>query len=284
MPTVDQEARRRELAEFLRSRRERLTPEAAGLASRRRSRTPGLRREDVAELAGIGTAWYTWLEQARDIRPSEAALRRIARALRLDATEERYLLELVLECVPEVRSLEEIVAPDLQRLLEAIDGPAYIKGRRWDLLATNAACDAVFGYADIPERNALRIMFRPEQRILLPNWAASARQHVAMFRADCAGLLEDPWIAELVDELTRASEEFRGWWLEHAVQEMKSGHQTYDHPDAGQLSLEFSILQSADSPNLRLVVFLPDDQESRERIAQLTRARRGRSAPSAPTR
>src|ERR1700757_2497176 len=100
MPLVDDRARRRELAEFLRSRRERLSPEEVGLAPGPRRRTPGLRREEVAELAGIGTAWYTWLEQARDIKPSEGSLRQIARALQLDETHKRYLLDLALERAP----------------------------------------------------------------------------------------------------------------------------------------------------------------------------------------
>jgi transcriptional regulator with XRE-family HTH domain len=281
MESVDDAARRRELAEFLRSRRERLSPGAVGLPAGRRRRTPGLRREDVAELAGIGTAWYTWLEQARDIRPSEAALRRIAQALQLDATEERYILGLALQCVPPTVG-EELVPPDLQALLEAIGGPAYIKGRRWDLLAFNQTCDAIFDYGHLADGNVLRHLFSPEMRARLPNWAACARQHEAMFRADCAGMLDDSWVRALVDELAAATEEFRGWWSEHAVAEMNSGHQTYEHPLVGTLSMDFTVLQSADNPNLRLVVFLPDDDESGARIAQLVEARRGDAGHTTP--
>jgi transcriptional regulator with XRE-family HTH domain len=263
------DARRRELAEFLRSRRERLTPEEAGLPLLRRRRTPGLRREDVADLAGIGTAWYTWLEQARDIRPSEATLRRIARALKLDAVDERYFLGLALTCVPEQSPNEEIVPPDLEGVLEGFRGPAYVKGRRWDLLAFNALGDRTFGFGQLTERNLLRNLFRPEARARYPNWPAVAHQQVAMFRADCAGILTEPWIQSLVDELNQTSGEFRTWWTEQVVEEMSGGHQTYEHPEVGELSLDFTTLKSAESPNLRVVVFLPEDDETRQKLRRL---------------
>jgi transcriptional regulator with XRE-family HTH domain len=274
---MDDLVRRRELAEFLRSRRERLTPEDAGLRlGSHRRRTPGLRREEVAELAGIGTAWYTWLEQARDVRPSEQALRRIARALQFDETEKRYYLELALGCVPRSRG-EELVPPELETLLHGLAVPAYVKGLRWDVLAFNEAADATFEFSRAADPNVLRTAFHSDMRARLPNWEQYARQQVAMFRADCVGLLKEPLVGELVDELTQSSAEFREYWSEHAVEEMKSGHETYDHPHVGELSLTFTILQSADNPNLRLVVFQPDDEETEERLAQLL-ARRGRPA------
>jgi transcriptional regulator with XRE-family HTH domain len=282
MQTDDDAARRRELAAFLRTRRERLSPSAVGAPTSRRRRTPGLRREDVAELAGIGTAWYTWLEQARDIQPSESALRRIAQALRLDPTEERYLLGLVLRCVPPLPG-EELVSPELHAVMQALDGPAYVKGRRWDLLAFNGPCDAVFDYAQLADGNILRYLFSPEARARLPHWSACAQQHVAMFRADCASMLDDPWVHALVDEMVESHVEFRDWWQEQAVAEMNSGHQTYDHPLVGRLSMNFTILQAADNPRLRLVVFLPDDDDSWARVATLVDARRGvTSSPSSP--
>ena len=138
MHAVDDSARRRELGDFLRSRRERLSPGAAGLRSSGRRRTPGLRREEVAELAGIGTAWYTWLEQARDIRPSEGALRHIARALQLSEVERRYLVELATEHMPRAHR-PEVVTPGLVAVLHAFNGPAYIKGQRWDLARVQPA-------------------------------------------------------------------------------------------------------------------------------------------------
>src|ERR1700755_342896 len=127
------EQRRQELADFLRARRQRLKPAPGKFSQTSRRRTPGLRREEVAELAGIGTAWYTWLEQARDIRPSEGALRHIARALQLSDIERRYLVELATEHRPRAHC-PEVVTPGLVAVLHAFNGPAYVKGQRWDLL------------------------------------------------------------------------------------------------------------------------------------------------------
>src|SRR5882672_33059 len=141
-PSNDQ-ARRRELAEFLRSRRERLTPADVGLPAGRRRRTKGLRREEVAFLACIGAAWYTWLEQARDIRPSEIALRHIARALRLTDPEKRYFLELALDRAQET-PFGEPCDDAARSTLDTISGPAFVLGLGWDLLAYNEAANAVF--------------------------------------------------------------------------------------------------------------------------------------------
>jgi transcriptional regulator with XRE-family HTH domain len=270
-PVAD-EARRRELAEFLRSRRQRLTPAAVGLPSGARRRTPGLRREEVAELAGIGTAWYTWLEQARDIRPSEGALWRIAKALRLDRTERHYLMDLALERAPETH-VEEIVPPAVLSLLHTLTEPALVKGRCWDLLAFNEVANALFDFEHARERNLLKSLFTPESRAMLPNWEACARQNVAIFRADTAGILRDPDIARLVDEMKAKSSQFREWWSEQTVAETKSGHKTYRHPKLGRMEFEFTILEVADNPNLRFVVYIADDEQTRARVSELVRAK-----------
>ena len=274
MHRIDDSARRRELADFLRSRRERLSPLAAGLRSNGRRRTPGLRREEVAELAGIGTAWYTWLEQARDIRPSEGALRHIARALQLDDAERRYLYELATERAPRSRR-PEVVTPGLSAVLHAFSGPAYVKGQRWDLLEWNEEANVVLDLEHIPRRNLLANLFTPESRRFLPNWEHMARQHVAMFRADNAGLLEDPWIHTLVDELKATSAEFAAWWSEHAVSEAQSGHKTYQHPLAGELRFDFTSLVVCDAHGLRLIVSSPTTTSppARRRLARHPRVR-----------
>jgi transcriptional regulator with XRE-family HTH domain len=262
---VDDRARRRELAEFLRSRRERLTPSLAGLPWGRRRRTPGLRREEVAELAGLGTTWYTWLEQGRDIKPSEGAIRQIARALQLDEANKRYLMDIALERAPRVRRAE-VVTPGLEAILAMMVTPAFVRGQRWDLLAANDAANALFGFEHLEDRNLLRNAFTPESRALLPNWEPITKQHVAMFRADNAGLLNDPWILEVVDDLKERSPEFREWWAEQAVSEALSGHKTYAHPVLGELSFDFTVLQCADSPNLRLVAYAADGQQTLEKV------------------
>ena len=137
----------------------------------------------------------------------------------------------------------------------------------------------MFDLDHIPCRNLLQNMFRPESRRLMPNWEHMARQHVAMFRADNAGLLKEPWILQLVEELRRSSREFAEWWSEHAVSEAQSGHKTYEHPLAGRLTFDFTNLLAADSPNLHLITYTASDEETRQRVAELkehpcTRARR----------
>jgi transcriptional regulator with XRE-family HTH domain len=263
--------RHADLAQFLRSRRERLTPKSAGLASGRRRRTPGLRREEVAELAGIGSGWYTFLEQGRDVRPSEAALLRIARALKLNKAERGYLLNVALESAPRSRA-EEVVSPVLGSVLTgALACPAGILGQRWELLEYNSAADGVFDFDFAPDRNILRLYFTPEARSLVPNWHHAARQIVSEFRASNARFLRDPWIASLVDELKRESREFSAWWAEQVVSEGYSGHLTLAHPFVGRLEFEYTSLEPRDSPNLAMRVFDASDKETRLRVDELNR-------------
>lgn len=269
-------ADRRELATFLRAKRERLSPKAAGLPSGKRRRTPGLRREEVAELAGIGTAWYTFLEQGRDVHPSEGALRRIARALQLSDAEKVYFLNLALERAPRQRSPEEAVTPPVLMLLEQLSCPALVFGQRWDLLAYNEQANAVLNLDFIPDRNLLRALFSIQERRLYPNWEPMVRQHVAAFRAQNAGGLEDPWIAEIIEELRECQPEFSRFWAEHEVGELGSGHETLDHPFVGRLSWNFVCVVSSDRHNLTMKVHHSDRVETHQRLDLLYRqAKRG---------
>jgi transcriptional regulator with XRE-family HTH domain len=271
--------RQKELAQFLRSRRERLKPAAAGLPSGRRRRTPGLRREEVAELAGIGTGWYTFLEQGRDVRPSEGALRRIAGALQLDRAEKKYLLDLALECVPSSRG-DEVVPPVLRRVVRSTTGPALILGQRWDLLDWNEGANAVWDLDYIRDRNVLRSCFTPEARALYPNWACRARQLVTVFRALNAARLRDPWILSVVDGLRERSSDFRVFWAEQSVSEENSGHVTLDHPFVGRLQFNFAILSPRDNPSLGVDVFSCDGDETSNRLRELIRQlREGERGP-----
>jgi transcriptional regulator with XRE-family HTH domain len=228
-----------------------------------------LRREEVAELAGIGSGWYTFLEQGRDVQPSEEAVLRIARALQLNPAEKKYLLNLALESAPKARA-EELVTPALCSIVtHSLASPAGIVGQRWDLLEYNLALNAVLDLDYLPVRNILRLYFRPEARVLLPNWQYAARQIVSEFRANNASLLRDPWIASLVDELKRDSLEFSAWWAEQVVSEGSSGHLTLSHPFVGHLEFEYTSLQARDSPNLTLRIFEACDKGSRQRLEEL---------------
>jgi transcriptional regulator with XRE-family HTH domain len=274
------EPRRREMADFLRSRRERLTPASAGLPSGRRRLTPGLRREEVAELAGVGTSWYTWLEQARDIRPSERTIRNVARALQLGKVDKEYFFDLALERAPRI-DREEEVTPLLLSIVNGISSPACVLGRRGELIAYNVAANALKDLDYIPVRNMLRNMFVSRCRAFHAHWAQFARQMVGLFRAQNAGTLGHPAVAELVDELAQQSQQFREWWAEQAVSEMNSGHVTYDHPFVGRLYFDFELLRVIESPGLTLEIEVCDGVETHRRLDELIRQlRNGQHSPT----
>jgi transcriptional regulator with XRE-family HTH domain len=265
--TADLEARRRDLGAFLRSRRARLTPADVGLPAGFRRRTPGLRREEVALLAGVGVTWYTWLEQGRDIRPSAEALSAIADALHLDRSERRHLYVLNDRPAPELRSNgTEHVEEPLLRLLASLSGqPAYVLGRRWDILAWNSAAKAVFGdYAELvgDERNIMHLVFadKAHQRLLL-DWEKIAPISLAMFRADSARYLGDSDFERLISTLKRSSAEFRQWWSNQEVLLPFTGHKRIQHPRAGRMAFEYTTLQLAGQPDIKLVVYTPLDAD-----------------------
>jgi transcriptional regulator with XRE-family HTH domain len=261
--------RQRELADFLRSKRERLKPAAAGLPSGMRRRTPGLRREEVAELAGIGTGWYTFLEQGRDVRPSEGALRRISRALQLDGAEQRYLLRVALEPTLSVRG-PEVVVPELASVVQSMQTPAMVLGRAWDVLDCNEAANAVFDFRHLPDLNYLRLTFTPEFHSFHANWEHTARQLVGAFRAQNAASLRDPKVAYLVDDLEEHCPQFRHYWAEQTVREENSGHWTCDHPFVGRLRFTFVMLGVLDSPGLVAKLYSCACEETRRRLDELT--------------
>jgi transcriptional regulator with XRE-family HTH domain len=262
------EVRRRELAGFLRSRRSRLAPTTHG---GRRRLTPGLRREEVADLAGVGPTWYTWLEQARDIRPSEVTLLHIARALRLGPAEKKYLLDLALEHalapIP-----DEAPAPALLAILSSISSPAFVVGQWWDFIAYNAAANALLDLDYVPRRNSLECAFTPQFRALCPDWAQATRHWVALFRAVNARRLGHPAVVRLVSELEQCSEPFRRLWAEHEVEEETNhGRLAYLHPFVGEMHFEYELFSVLETPTLSLRVQVCDGAETAERLERLLR-------------
>jgi transcriptional regulator with XRE-family HTH domain len=260
--------RHREFGAFLRSRRERLDPAGVGLPFGFRRRTPGLRREEVAMLAGVGTTWYTWLEQGRDVRPSAEVLSALADALRLDAAERRHIYVLNDRSPPEgpqPAGPERVDAP-LQRMLESLDRqPAYILGRRWDVLAWNRAASIVFGdYSKLEgdERNVMHMVFANEDhRRLLVDWDQIAPASLAMFRADSARYAGDPEFERLIGHLKQASPAFRKWWPKYEVHQPLSGRKRVQHPISGRMVFEYTSLAVGDPANMRFVVFTPVNEE-----------------------
>jgi len=255
--------RRRELGAYLRSRRERLTPADVGIACGLRRRTPGLRREEVALLAGVGTTWYTWLEQGRQVRPSAEALLAIATALRLDPAERQHLFILADRPEPvRARPAEERVDESLSRMLASLVAqPAYVMGRRWDVLAWNRAAVLVFcdyGALEGDTRNIMHLLFTdPRQRRLMVDWDALAHAALGLFRADCAKYFGDPAFERLIAELTRRSPEFRQWWPQRDVMRRLSGVKRLNHPRAGAMAFEHMSLAIDDGSDMKLIVYTP---------------------------
>jgi PAS domain-containing protein len=251
--------RRDELAHFLRARRGSLQPDEVGLPSGGRRRTPGLRREEVAQLAGVGATWYTWLEQGRDVRASLDVLEAIARALRLSPAERGHLILLGRgELGPACPAPAERVSPTHKRLVENLPAPAYILGRRWDYLAWNDAMRALFGWEPGPEptsRNHIWLTFMdPSRRELMPDWERGARRLVAKFRADSARHIGDPSFDRLISSLRASSPEFHKWWDRHEVASGGEGRKEIHHPVEGLMTFEHAVFRH-DNSDQRLVLY-----------------------------
>ncbi len=256
-------SRRADLAEFLRARRAALSPSDVGLAPGTRRRTAGLRREEVALLAGVSVSWYTWLEQGRPINASDDVLAALARTLRLDPVEHDYLRALAGH--PHRRAIDPAhdAAPDaLQRLLDALEPcPAYVLGPRWDFLAWNDAQRRLHPPIDslpVEQRNLVWLLFAdPDVRALVDDWEHEARHVLSQFRAETTPIRDDPAVRDLIARLLAASPEFAAWWPRHDVAGFERRTRTFLHPTAGVLRFEHQQLVPAGQPDHRVVVHLP---------------------------
>lgn len=269
------------LGGFLRDRRARLDPAALGFAGGRR-RTPGLRREEVAQRANISPTWYTWLEQGRGGAPSADVLDRLAAGLMLTDLEREHLFLLGLGRLPEAHYRgSDAVTPRLQRVLDALPiSPAIIKTATWDVVAWNRAAAALLtDYGALPreQRNVLRLIFgNAHVRAAQEDWQAVARYVVAAFRADAARAGAET--AQLVEELSRSSPEFEALWRENDVAGQSEGIKRLQHPEIGLVELEFSAFAVDGRPDLGMVVYNPATQETADAIRALIAAR---DAPAA---
>ena len=258
--------RRTELADFLRTRRERISPDDVGMPAGGRRRTPGLRREEVALLAGISPDYYLRLERGRDSNPSAQVLEALARVLELDDVEREYLLGLS-AARPRARPrrrLPERIPARLHHLLAAIDVPAFIEGRSFDVLASNPLAVALSPRLR-PGQNRLRsLLLDPEERAFHQNWEASTAAFVAAFRKSVGDETDDARIVELVGELSLSSERFRRLWGRHDVRELEGGSITVNHPVVGTLRLNRDKLPAGP---VILVLYYPDEgSESAEKL------------------
>jgi transcriptional regulator with XRE-family HTH domain len=252
--------RRSELGDFLRSRREKLSPKTLGLSGGRRRRTPGLRREEVAELAGIGVDWYIRLEQGRTVSPSVTTIDALARALRLNKAEHGHLRALTRNA-DRPAFVRESVPDAVRRVVESLNQPAYITGRRWDVLAWNKAAEKIFAFGRMAEadRNTLvLVLTNPQSRKLFgATWADEAKRMVAQFRAAHDLWAGDPAFIELLERLRSGCREFAAWWESHDIRGSVGGQKQLRHPRKGTLNFEYATFQANDDPALKLIIFTP---------------------------
>jgi transcriptional regulator with XRE-family HTH domain len=260
MPQANLTRSRNDLSDFLKSRRARLSPDDVGLPNGTRRRAPGLRREEVASLAGVGLTWYTWFEQGRDIRVSPDFLESVSRALRLSSAEQQHLYVLTgREAVARTPARE--ISPALQRMLDGFTKyPAVIRTAHWDPIAWNRAANRLFGFAArTPEqRNFLRLVFTDAAfRARLPNLAADAQSLVAKFRGNYGKYRDDPAMEALVTEMTQRSAEFRQLWRRHEVMNSGEGIKVLRVEGKGIMRFEHTSFSVNGEPDLNLLVYTP---------------------------
>ncbi|KEF17298.1 XRE family transcriptional regulator [Streptomyces rimosus] len=266
--------RRGELAAFLRSRRERITPEQVGLPRGPRRRTPGLRREEVAHLSAVGVTWYTWLEQARDIHVSPQVLDAVARALQMDRAERGHLFALAGAADP-VRGTEcAVVTQSMRQMLDQLAPfPAVVQNSRFDILAYNSTYGRLLCDLDaLPEedRNCMWLAFtNADWRASLVELDKTLCVMAAKFRASMAGHVAEPAWKALVARLEAASPEFREIWARQEVVRPVSHTKLFRHKEVGLLRLSATGLWTGPNHGPRMLTYTPDDEESRERLERL---------------
>lgn len=265
------ERNRAELADFLRNRRERITPQEVGLPAGGRRRTPGLRREEVAALAGVGLSWYTWLEQGREIGVSASFLEKLSRTLKLDATERRYLFLLAHQRLPpEPGKTWCAVPPLVHRLMADLPlRPAYVLNLRWDVLAWNAAADKVFGFSSFPieRRNLLWLLFTaPSMRALLNPWEDQASQILSSFRRDFVRAPLDPNIGGLVKDLEKVDPDFRSWWRQQDIHGPCQGIRHFYIGEIGHVVFDHTSLTIDVDRDLRLVYYAAKEEQAQSML------------------
>ena len=260
------------LSEFLRAKRAQILPQAAGLPAGTRRRTPGLRREEVAQLAGVSTTWYTWLEQGRDIQVSASVLDRVAEALKLTVDERKYLYALALEggAGPAVREEEEPqISPALQRILQELRHcPTIVSDRRCHIVGWNEAASHVFlDFTLIPpeERNMIRLLFtRKEFKSLAVNWEHFVKGFLSIFRADYGQYVEDGWYDRFLEEMKEVHPDFQRLWNQSQVSTAPEVVIEFRHARAGKMLFHLTSLQVQGDADLRCSIYTPAPESSTE--------------------
>ncbi len=271
---MNNERRRKELADFLRTRRLRLSPQELGLqVDTSRRRTPGLRREEVASLSGISLPWYTALEQGRDIQVSEQVLESLVRTLRLSKDERNHLRVLANHSAVSKGTEDETLSPSLQQILDRLGTyPAYIIDKHWNVLAWNKITSSLCGdfnrMAEI-ERNILwRVFTMEHEKMRIVNWENVATSMLAHFRSRYAMYMNDSWYQELVCRLWDRSEEFRLLWGRHEVSGSLEGDKVIRHPKAGVLTFRYNTFPLSENSDFLMRVYTPVEAVGTDRQLQ----------------
>jgi transcriptional regulator with XRE-family HTH domain len=260
MSTTRSIVQRRAFGDFVRSYRARVSPTVVGLPVGNRRRTPGLRREELAQLCGLSTTWFTWIEQGRDISVSPGALSRLSRVLQLGRAERAYLFDLAGKRDPDQgQDQPDVMSPAVVACVDAIDAPAYVLDRSWTARSFNKKAQRLFvGWLDKPEeRNLLRFVFlNPAARSFICRWEERARRLVAEFRAASSAHFDEPALRTLVAALRQESQDFARFWDEQAVLGREGGERTFNHPLDGFLRYEQVTFNVANYPDLKLTMLV----------------------------
>ncbi len=255
--------RLKELADFLKNRRSKILPSQVGLSVTSRRRTSGLRREEVAQLAGIGLTWYTWLEQGRNIHVSSSVIESLCRVLLLDKNERRHLYLLADQTIPiDAREYKSKVDPALQHVLDSlVFCPSLIMDQRWNVIAWNKEACLLFGdFADmnVRERNVVWSMFTNKDfKQLFSDWSLYAKRLLGAFRASCGQYVEDPWLVQFIDDLKIQSTEFTALWSLHEIESTCEKYKKLNHPTVGILDFEVNNFEVSDNKGLKMIVHVP---------------------------
>jgi transcriptional regulator with XRE-family HTH domain len=265
------ERRRAELGQFLKARRARLSPGDFGMPRGSRRRTPGLRREEVALLAGVGITWYTWLEQGRQINASMQVLDAVARTLRLDRVEREHLYRLAEATPLRAESARKAIPDTIREIVHSLEPlPAALINSRFDVLMSNQASEELFwewhSLPCIHKNNLWCVITEPSARSKFPEYESHVRYMVARLRAAYSRHIGDPDWEEDIRRLASLSREFAELWERHEVAEPEPRLVTFLHPQAGSLSLASSELEVPDMPEARIIVYTPRDEQTRARM------------------
>ncbi|MEA5077619.1 MAG: helix-turn-helix transcriptional regulator [Anaerolineaceae bacterium] len=266
MTTRGKDNRYKELADFLKTRRQNISPEQVGLPKISNRRTPGLRREEVAQLSGVGLTWYTWLEQGRPIHVSASIVESLSRALLLDNSERKHLYLLANQPFPcDLVGSENPIRPALLHFVESqMFCPSFITDLRWNIIKWNYAADLVFtnlAQTNAKERNIVRMIFTDQDyKKLSIDWSTNAKRLLANFRASCGEYIDDPWLTSFIEDLQRRSPDFLEWWSLHEIDDSHEIYNKLNHPTVGKLEFEVNNFTITDDPALRLIIHVPSPQ------------------------